>query len=151
MTWRGMSMPRFMRQFFIERKHSETEEDFERKLFVIRRRLHKAVEYTGNHYVVSLSASTIVYKGLLTGDQLPEFYGGPCVDPRDEERPRTRHTPASRRTLWGVGSWAHPYRYVAHKRRVQHAAGQRELDAGPRRAGLESDPLRGRPEENCRP
>ena len=104
-------MPRFMRQFFIER-NTETEEDFERKLYVIRRRLHKAVEYTGNHYVVSLSASTIVYKGLLTGDQLPEFY----ADLRDPEMKSALALVHARFSTNTLGSWelAHPYRYVAH-------------------------------------
>ena len=104
-------MPRFMRQFFIER-NATSEEDFERKLFVIRRRLHKAVEYTGNHYVVSLSASTIVYKGLLTGDQLPEFYAD-LQDPEMKSALALVHARFSTNTL---GSWelAHPYRYVAH-------------------------------------
>ena len=104
-------MPRFMRQFFVER-NTETEEDFERKLFVIRRRLHKAVDYTGSHYVVSLSASTIVYKGLLTGDQLPEFYAD-LQDPEMKSALALVHARFSTNTL---GSWelAHPYRYVAH-------------------------------------
>ena len=104
-------MPRFMRQFFIER-NAETEEDFERKLFVIRRRLHKAVEYTGNHYVVSLSSSTVVYKGLLTGDQLPEFYD----DLRDSDMKSAIALVHARFSTNTLGSWelAHPYRYVAH-------------------------------------
>ena len=104
-------MPRFMRQVFIER-NAETEEDFERKLFVIRRRLHKAVDYTGSHYVVSLSASTIVYKGLLTGDQLPEFY----ADLRDPEMKSALALVHARFSTNTLGSWelAHPYRYVAH-------------------------------------
>ena len=104
-------LPRFMRQFFVER-NTETEEDFERKLYVIRRRLHKAVEYTGSHYVVSLSASTIVYKGLLTGDQLPEFY----ADLRDPEMKSALALVHARFSTNTLGSWelAHPYRYVAH-------------------------------------
>ena len=104
-------MPRFMRQFFIER-NTETEEDFERKLFVIRRRLHKAVEYNGNHYVASLSASTVVYKGLLTGDQLPEFY----LDLQDPEMKSAIALVHARFSTNTLGSWelAHPYRYVAH-------------------------------------
>ncbi|MGB3634278.1 MAG: glutamate synthase subunit alpha, partial [Rubrobacteraceae bacterium] len=101
-------MPRFMRQFFVER-NAETEEDFERKLYVIRRRLHKAVDYTGSHYVVSLSASTIVYKGLLTGDQLPEFY----ADLRDPDMKSALALVHARFSTNTLGSWelAHPYRY----------------------------------------
>ncbi|MDP8940273.1 MAG: glutamate synthase large subunit [Actinomycetota bacterium] len=103
--------PRFMRQFFIERD-AASEEDFERKLYVIRRRLHKAVQHTGSHYVASLSSSTVVYKGLLTGDQLPEFYLD-LQDPDMKSAIALVHARFSTNTL---GSWelAHPYRYVAH-------------------------------------
>lgn len=62
-------MPR-IKQFFIENRAGD-EAAFERKLYVIRRRLHKAVEGENSCYVVSLSARTIVYKGLLMGEQLP--------------------------------------------------------------------------------
>jgi glutamate synthase domain-containing protein 1 len=65
-------MPR-IRQFFVERENGDADA-FERKLYVIRRRLHRAVEETHGAYVVSLSSRTIVYKGLLKGRQLPRFY-----------------------------------------------------------------------------
>ena len=55
-------MPR-IRQFFIE-SSEENQQNFERKLYVIRRRLHKVVEDINECYVVSLSTRTIVYKGL---------------------------------------------------------------------------------------
>ncbi len=103
-------MPR-IRQFFIE-SSEENQQDFERKLYVIRRRLHKVVEDINECYVVSLSTRTIVYKGLLTGDQLPEFYPD-LQDPAVESAIALVHARFSTNTL---GSWAlaHPYRYVAH-------------------------------------
>lgn len=103
-------MPR-IRQFFIAR-NEEDQQDFERKLYVIRRRLHKVAEDINECYVVSLSTRTIVYKGLLTGDQLPEFYPD-LQDPTVESAIALVHARFSTNTL---GSWAlaHPYRYVAH-------------------------------------
>ena len=103
-------MPR-IRQFFIACSEDE-QQDFERKLYVIRRRLHKIVEDINECYVVSLSTRTIVYKGLLTGDQLPEFYPD-LQDPAVESAIALVHARFSTNTL---GSWAlaHPYRYVAH-------------------------------------
>ena len=65
-------MPR-IRQFFIGRRGGD-DAAFERKLYVIRRRLHKAVEDSHSCYVVSLSSKTINYKGLLKGRQLSRFY-----------------------------------------------------------------------------
>jgi glutamate synthase (NADPH) large chain len=53
-------MPR-IRQFFVERVNGDADA-FERKLYVIRRRLHKAVEETHGGYVASLSSRTVVYK-----------------------------------------------------------------------------------------
>ena len=61
-----------MKQIFIARSPEITDDlDFERKLYVIRRRSSQAVRYcttTGSEsfYTVTLSARTIVYKGMLT-------------------------------------------------------------------------------------
>ena len=67
----------YIRQVFLQCTVSDTDA-FERKLYVIRRRLHRTVErkYRGAEscYVVSLSARTLVYKGLLRGPQVPQFY-----------------------------------------------------------------------------
>jgi len=104
-------MPR-IRQFFIGHGSGGTQMDFERKLYVIRRRLHQAVEDAYRFYVVSLSSRTIVYKGLLMGIQLPRFY--PDLQERDfASAIALVHERFSTNTL---GSWelAHPYRYVAH-------------------------------------
>ena len=92
-------MPR-IRQFFVERRGGDAGH-FERKLYVIRRRLHKAVE--GSCYVVSLSSQTVVYKGLLKGEQLPRFY--PDLRDPNFASASPSCTRGSRPTPWGVGSW----------------------------------------------
>ena len=102
---------------------------FERKLYVIRRRLHWFVrehpaapaaasgspsggrgvggEGASPCYVVSLSSRTIVYKGLLKGPQLPEFYPD-LTDPSVVSALAIIHSRFSTNTL---GSWplAHPF------------------------------------------
>jgi glutamate synthase (NADPH/NADH) large chain len=112
-------MPR-IRQFFVERRNGDAEA-FERKLYVIRRRLHKAVEETHGGYVVSLSSKTIVYKGLLKGQQLPRFYPD-LGDPAFASAIALVHERFSTNTL---GSWelAHPYRYVAHNGEINTLRG----------------------------
>src|SRR5215210_420798 len=65
-------MPR-IRQFFIGCRGGDGAA-FERKLYVIRRLLHSAVEDSHGCYVVSLSSRTVLYKGLLKGQQLSRFY-----------------------------------------------------------------------------
>ncbi len=113
-------MPR-IRQFFIEAGDVEDQDAFERKLYVIRRRLHKAVEETHGCYVVSLSSRTIVYKGLLKGQQLARFY----ADLRDESVTSAIALVHERFSTNTLGSWelAHPYRYVAHNGEINTLRG----------------------------
>ncbi|AHY47837.1 Conserved region in glutamate synthase [Rubrobacter radiotolerans] len=103
-------MPK-MTQFFIAQGEERLDYlDFERKLYVVRRLLHKA--FGENCYVVSLSSRTLVYKGLLAGFQVPLFY--PDLSDGDfKSAIALVHERFSTNTL---GSWplAHPYRYVAH-------------------------------------
>ncbi|MDP8973251.1 MAG: glutamate synthase large subunit [Actinomycetota bacterium] len=110
-------MPR-IRQFFVENR-AEDEGAFERKLYVIRRRLHKEAE--GSCYLVSLSGRTIVYKGLLKGKQVMDFYPD-LRDPRVSSALALVHSRFSTNTL---GTWdlAHPYRYVAHNGEINTLRG----------------------------
>jgi glutamate synthase (NADPH) large chain len=110
-------MPR-VRQFFVENR-AEDEGAFERKLYVIRRRLHKEAE--GSCYVVSLSGRTIVYKGLLKGKQVMGFYPD-LRDPAVSSALALVHSRFSTNTL---GTWdlAHPYRYVAHNGEINTLRG----------------------------
>src|SRR5689334_7662079 len=69
-----------IRQFFVERGDAVADEAaFERKLYVIRRLVEKAVSRSaipqrGYFYVPSLSHKTICYKGMLNASQLLKFY-----------------------------------------------------------------------------
>jgi glutamate synthase (NADPH/NADH) large chain len=113
-------MPR-IRQFFVGRQGLD-EDGFERKLYVIRRQVHKAVHESGNLcYIASLSARTVVYKGLLKGEQLPGFYPD-LKDPAVASALALVHSRFSTNTL---GSWelAHPYRYVAHNGEINTLRG----------------------------
>jgi glutamate synthase (NADPH/NADH) large chain len=112
-------MPR-IRQFFIGRRGGD-EAAFERKLYVIRRRLHKAVEDSRSCYVVSLSSKTIIYKGLLKGRQLSRFY----PDLGDEAFASAIALVHERFSTNTLGSWelAHPYRYIAHNGEVNTIRG----------------------------
>ena len=112
-------MPR-IRQFFIGRRGGD-EAAFERKLYVIRRLLHKAVEDSHGCYVVSLSSKTIIYKGLLKGQQLPRFY----PDLRDAAFASAIALVHERFSTNTLGSWelAHPYRYIAHNGEVNTIRG----------------------------
>jgi glutamate synthase (NADPH) large chain len=112
-------MPR-IRQFFVENRVGDVAA-FERKLYVIRRLLHRAVRDSHRCYVPSLSAHTVVYKGLLKGGQLSEFYPD-LRDPAVASALALVHSRFSTNTL---GSWelAHPYRYLAHNGEINALRG----------------------------
>ncbi|MDZ7721595.1 MAG: glutamate synthase large subunit [candidate division KSB1 bacterium] len=64
-------------QVFI--KKNANDDSFEQTLYVIRRISEKKIQSweqvdTSHFYIVSLSSRVIVYKGLITGTQLTEFY-----------------------------------------------------------------------------
>ena len=63
-----------IRQVFVKKPEEINEETFDRKLYVLRRRLEKRFQTLEGFYIASLSARTIVYKGFLTPDQLGTFY-----------------------------------------------------------------------------
>lgn len=67
----------FILQCFI--KNTDTSVDiFERKLYLLRRQIENAIKAmdgdTEDFYIPSLSSRTIVYKGMLTGNELRNFY-----------------------------------------------------------------------------
>ncbi len=113
-----------IRQCFIERNTIPAEK-FEAKLYVIRRMVEKAVavmaEESNGFYVCSMSARTIVYKGLFTGAQLKSFY---CdLADKDIDSPYAIvHQRYSTNTLptWHL---AHPFRFVAHNGEINTLRG----------------------------
>src|SRR5437667_4254182 len=98
---------------------------FERKLYVIRKRVSKGarrgIHERGMFYVCSLSSRTIVYKGMLTTDQLTTFYPDLC-DSSVESALALVHSRFSTNTF---PSWAraHPYRYLAHNGEINTLRG----------------------------
>ncbi len=117
----------FIRQVFIQRS-SDLHDDlaFERKLYVIRKRAEKAIRYSGMNggqffYVASLSSQTIVYKGMLTPEQVIEFFPD-LSDPRVESALAVVHSRFSTNTF---PSWerAHPNRYLIHNGEINTLRG----------------------------
>ena len=97
---------------------------FERKLYVIRKRATNTIRYAGhdeNFYIPSLSSRTIVYKGMLTPMQVPEFYPD-LQDHRMEAAIVLVHSRFSTNTF---PSWerSHPYRYLIHNGEINTLRG----------------------------
>ncbi|HJU54403.1 MAG TPA: glutamate synthase large subunit [Pyrinomonadaceae bacterium] len=115
-----------IRQIFINRGANLADDlAFERKLYVIRKRVSKGAK-RGIHerrmfYVASLSARTVVYKGMLTAEQLAQFY----PDLNDSEIVSALALVHSRFSTNTFPSWAraHPYRYVAHNGEINTLRG----------------------------
>ncbi|MGW2190225.1 glutamate synthase central domain-containing protein, partial [Streptomyces sp. NPDC001719] len=111
------TMPGF-RQLFVT-DGSSTGLALDRKAFVLRKRAEREAEV----YFPSLSARTIVYKGMLTTGQLEPFFPD-LSDRRFATAIALVHSRFSTNTF---PSWplAHPYRFVAHNGEINTVQGNR--------------------------
>ena len=103
------------------------EDAFERKLYVIRKRFETEIVELGldDHkffYFCSLSCRTLVYKGMLTPDQLPLYFADDFNDERLVSALCLFHSRFSTNTF---PSWelAHPYRMISHNGEINTLRG----------------------------
>ncbi len=115
----------FMRQLFIARD-GLNEAQFERKLYVIRKRAENAIRQSAIQgrdyfYISSLSANTIVYKGLLLPHQMAAYY----QDLGDASLTSALALVHSRFSTNTFPTWplAHPYRYICHNGEINTLKG----------------------------
>jgi len=118
------TMPSF-RQVFLSRG-TIVREAFERKLYVIRRLIEKEVDGwhsvdASQFYICSLSARTVVYKGMLTGTQLKTFF----PDLADNEFAATFAIVHQRYSTNTLPTWslAQPFRMLAHNGEINTLRG----------------------------
>src|SRR6202522_4197033 len=123
-------------QLFVAGQNGETGLELERMAFCLRKR----AEHEAGIYFASLSARTLVYKGMLSAVQLGPFFPD-LSDPRFGSALALVHSRFSTNTF---PSWplAHPYRYVAHNGEINTIRGNRNwMRAG--EAMLASDVIPG--------
>lgn len=112
-----------IRQVLIGRPAGMGDEDYERSLYLARKRIEKRVEEAGIEgvYIPSFSARTIVYKGLMVAPQLPEFYPD-LKNPDYETAIVLFHQRYSTNTF---PSWelAQPFRTLAHNGEINTLRG----------------------------
>ena len=116
------AMPVFRTLFIAGSENSSIRDlDLERAAFILRKRIEHEIQPTV--YFPSLSCRTFVYKGMLTCDQLPEFFPD-LTDERLESALALVHSRFSTNTF---PSWplAHPYRLVAHNGEINTVMGNR--------------------------
>ena len=112
-------------QIMIENGRGIGDDEFERDLYVMRRRIEKAVEQEGlaGFYVCSLSCRSVIYKGLFLAEQLANFYPD-LSHPLVQSDFVIYHQRFSTNTFpeWWL---AQPFRVVAHNGEVNTLKGNR--------------------------
>ena len=140
-----------VRQVFLQRGDLPADA-FERRLYVLRRRLENEIEAwpeegAAQFYVCSLSARTMVYKGLLTGSRLAAFYPD-LADERFATAFAIVHQRYSTNTLptWQL---AQPFRFLAHNGEINTLRGN--ISRMKAREATLASPLFGEDLETIRP
>src|ERR1700760_3251141 len=116
----------YIQQIFVGRGVGMSTDQLERKLYIVRKRAENEVAKAGMEegwmfYIPSLSARTIVYKGLLLAPQIAKFYME-LSDPDVTSAMCLVHQRFSTNTFptWQL---AHPFRYVAHNGEINTLRG----------------------------
>lgn len=112
------AMPRF-EQLFVTGHRGLGGLDLDRQVYPLRKR----AEHEAGTYFASLSARTVVYKGMLTTQQLGEVF----ADLTDERAASALALVHSRFSTNTFPSWelAHPYRLLAHNGEINTVKGNR--------------------------
>ena len=117
----------FIRQIFIGRgRDIMTTDALERKLYVIRKTASHAIQdlhlkHGKEYFVASMSARTIVYKGLLLANQVGAYY----LDLQDQRCVSALALVHQRFSTNTFPAWelAHPYRMIAHNGEINTVKG----------------------------
>ena len=114
-------MPAFG-QLFIAASEGLDQPAFERKLYVIRRLIERAIAEKGTAFhIPSLSSKVFLYKGMFLAHQTPAFFPD-LQDPDMESRIALVHQRYSTNTFptWEL---AQPFRYLAHNGEINTIRG----------------------------
>ncbi|WBB82246.1 glutamate synthase large subunit [Micromonospora sp. WMMD882] len=128
------AMPRIRQIFLAAHRLTDTPDgpagsplagiDLDRVVFCVRKQTERETAERGvPAYFPSLSGRTLVYKGMLTPDQLPAYF----PDLRDERVASAIALVHSRFSTNTFPSWplAHPYRLIAHNGEINTIRGNR--------------------------
>ena len=113
-----------VKQIFVNAAEGMVPDEFERRLFVARRRAEKLIQPDDpDFYVPSLSSRVIAYKGLVMPDNLATFYPE-LRDPRFASDLGVFHQRFSTNT-WPRWRLAQPFRFLAHNGEINTIRGNR--------------------------
>ncbi|MBY0381664.1 MAG: glutamate synthase large subunit [Xanthobacteraceae bacterium] len=118
--------PAHMQLFIGRNGEVKTEEEFGRKLYLLRKSISNAIYQRrerglSGYYFCSLSSRTIVYKGMFLADQLGKYY----ADLHEEDFNSAIALVHQRFSTNTFPAWslAHPYRMVAHNGEINTLRG----------------------------
>ncbi|MEP5697655.1 MAG: glutamate synthase large subunit, partial [Sneathiella sp.] len=110
-------------QIMIANNRGLNDDDFERELYIIRRRIEKAVleAHISGFYICTLSCRSIIYKGMFLAEQLSSFYPD-LLDERFVSNFAIYHQRYSTNTFptWHL---AQPFRVLAHNGEINTIRG----------------------------
>jgi len=115
------------RQVFIARpKKMTSEDDFERRLYVLRKSIsgilyNRRERRNSGYYPVSISCRTVIYKGMFLADQLGTYY--PDLNDEDFESALALIHQRFSTNTFPAWSLAHPYRMIAHNGEINTLRG----------------------------
>ena len=118
--------PAHMQVFIGRNGAATTEDEFERKLYILRKSISQAIYQRrdrglAGYYPVSMSCRTVVYKGMFLADQLGKYYPD-LSEPDFESALALVHQRFSTNTF-PTWSLAHPYRMIAHNGEINTLRG----------------------------
>ncbi len=112
-------------QFFVKRVNSD-KNDFEKNLYILRRKIEKAVKEANidtedKFYITKLSSKSIVYKGLVKPDQIENFF----IDLQSDKLVSSYCLVHQRFSTNTFPAWklAHPFRFLAHNGEINTVKG----------------------------
>src|SRR5204863_349276 len=129
-------------QVFIGRNGvGKSEDDFERRLYILRKSISQAIYQRrdrgmAGYYPVSLSCRTVIYKGMFLADQLGKYY--PDLHEEDFESALALVHQRFSTNTFPTWSLAHPYRMIAHNGEINTLRGNVNWMAA-RQASVSSD------------
>ena len=114
------TQPVIEQPFIAKGKQVNTQLDFERKLYAIRRKIEKEI-HAADFYITNLSSRTVAYKGLLMPYQLENFFS----DFKNADLKSAIALVHSRYSTNTFPTWdlAQPFRFLAHNGEINTLRG----------------------------
>src|SRR5579871_4434906 len=118
--------PTHMQVFIGRNGVARTDDEFERKLYILRKSISQAIYQRrdrggAGYYPCSFSCRTVIYKGMFLADQLGKYY--PDLHEADFESALALVHQRFSTNTFPTWSLAHPYRMIAHNGEINTLRG----------------------------